>query len=89
MFVKELNIYLDYFKIEIFKSANKLNRKQEKYLKRFGDNLNTGIDYYNQVFENAADKFSGTKASILKDLESGKAVLKTLISDVEKLTEKK
>jgi hypothetical protein len=51
--------------------------------------LNTGIDYYNQVFENAADKFSGTKASILKDLESGKAVLKTLISDVEKLTEKK
>lgn len=89
MFVKELNIYLDYFKIEIFKSADKLNRKQEKYLKRFGDNLNTGIDYYNQVFENAADKFSGTKASILKDLESGKAVLKTLISDVEKLTEKK
>ena len=89
MFVKELNIYLDYFKTEIFKSVDNLNRKQEKYLKQFGENLNAGIDYYNQVFENATDKFNDTKTTILNDLEKGKMVLKSLIADVEKLTEKK
>lgn len=88
MFVKELNIYLDYFKTEIFKSVDNLNRKQEKYLKRFGQNLNTGIDYYHQVFESATDTFNDTKTTILNDLEKGKTVLKSLIADVEKLTEK-
>lgn len=89
MFVKELNIYLDYFKVEIFKSADKLNRKQEKYLKRFGQNLETGIDYYNQVFESANNTFNGTKTAILQDLKNGKQVLKSLIADVDKLIENK
>ena len=85
MFIKELNIYLDYFKTEIFKSADNLNRKQEKYLRQFGENLNAGIEYYHQVFEGVTDKFNDTKATIFKDLEKGKAVLKSLISDVEQL----
>lgn len=89
MFIKELNIYLDYFKTEIFKSADNLNRKQEKYLRQFGENLNEGIEYYHQVFEGVTDKFNDTKATILNDLEKGKAVLKSLISDVEQLISKK
>jgi hypothetical protein len=89
MFVKDLNIYLDYFKTEIFKSVDNLNRKQEKYLKNFGENLDVGIEYYSQVFENATDKFNDTKTTILNDLEKGKAVLKSLITDVEQLIGKK
>ena len=79
---------LDYFKTEIFKSVDNLNRKQEKYLKRFGQNLNTGIDYYHQVFESATDTFNDTKTTILNDLKKGKTVLKSFIAAVETLTAK-
>ena len=88
MFVKELNIYLDYFKKEIQESAKNYNRKQAKYLDRFANNLNDGIDYYYNVFDNIQSRFEDKKAMIFSELEQGKESLQKLIGEIEILKNK-
>lgn len=85
MFVKEMHIYLDYFKNEIQQSAANFNRKQAKYLERFANNMNAGIDYYQNVFESVNARFEQTKDTILKELQSGKKALQQLIGEIELL----
>ncbi|MDG1805416.1 hypothetical protein [Flavicella sp.] len=53
MFVKELEMYVQYFneKIEQFKISP--DKKQEKYLNKFSTNLNEGILYYKSIFKDA------------------------------------
>lgn len=89
MFIKELNIYLDYFKKEIQKSADNLNRKQAKYLDRFASNLNDGIEYYSTIFGKVQSRFEDKKTAILKELEDGKQTLQKMIGEIEVLKAKK
>lgn len=89
MFIKELNIYLDYFKKEIQKSADNLNRKQAKYLDRFASNLNDGIEYYATIFGKVQSRFEDKKTAILKELEDGKQTLQKMIGEIEVLKAKK
>ena len=88
MFIKELNIYLDYFKKEIQQSADNFNRKQAKYLDRFANNLNDGIEYYYNVFEQVQSRFKNKKTAILKELEEGKQTLQKMIGEIEVLKAK-
>ncbi len=88
MFIKELNIYLDYFKKEIQRSADNFNRKQAKYLDRFANNLNDGIEYYYNVFEKVQSRFEDKKTAILKELEEGKQTLQKMIGEIEVLKAK-
>ncbi len=78
MFIKELNIYLDYLKKQIEEAQTEMTKKQEKYLQRFANNLNEGIQYYDSLFNNMKDKFNDTKFDILAELASGKKRLQTL-----------
>lgn len=89
MFIKELTIYLDYFKNEIQQSTENFTRKQAKYLERFANNLNTGIDYYAGVFNKIQSRFEDKKVSILNELEEGKSRLERLIGEIEVLKTKK
>jgi hypothetical protein len=52
MFIKELNIYISYLKDRIEESQLNMTTKQEKYLNTFVKNLNSGIDYYRNLFFN-------------------------------------
>ncbi|MBT8394308.1 MAG: hypothetical protein KJN66_05595 [Bacteroidia bacterium] len=83
MFIKELNIYLDYLKKQIEEAKSEMTKKQEKYMKRFANNLNEGIQYYDTLFNNMKDKFNDTKFDILAELESGKKRLQTLEIRIE------
>ncbi len=88
MFVKELKLYLDYLKTKIEETSNSLNKKQEKYLLNFSNNLNEGINYYQSLFLNVKDKFKDTKSNILAELESSKKSLQQLQLEIEVLINK-
>ncbi len=88
MFIKELTLYLDYLKNRIDETSSSLNKKQEKYLLNFSKNLDEGINYYQDIFENAKDKFEDTKENILAELKSSKEYLKNLQYKIDLLTGK-
>ena len=88
MFVKELTLYLDYLKNKIDETNSSLNKKQEKYLLNFSKNLDEGISYYQEVFENMKDRFEDTKENILAELDSSKKSLRDLHGKIEILTGK-
>ena len=87
MFVKELNLYLDFLKEKVNETTTSLNKKQEKYLFTFANNLKEGIQYYQNVFEDVKGKFEETKSIVLSDLEKSKEALKELHSEIQKLSD--
>jgi hypothetical protein len=71
MFVKELTIYIDYFK-DLIKHYNlSPTDKQQKYIITFASNLKEGIGYYQQLFLNQKMFFKDLKKEILKELNEG------------------
>ncbi|NOR88422.1 MAG: hypothetical protein GQ527_12510 [Bacteroidales bacterium] len=88
MFVKELNIYIDFLKGKIEETTSDFNKKQEKYLSTFAANLQEGINYYQNLFTEAKGKFEETKTTILNDLDHSKEALKLLHLEINHLSEK-
>ncbi len=86
MFIKELNLYLDYLKNKIDETKDSMNKKQEKYLLTFSKNMEEGINYYHNLFNDIKHKFEDTKQVILQDLEVSKNVLQNLHLEIENLT---
>ncbi len=85
MFVKELNIYIDYLKNRIEETRFSMTDRQAAYLLAFEKNLNDGISYYQKMFGQLKDTFQSTKATILKDLEECRESLHRLRSEIESL----
>lgn len=85
MFIKELHIYLDYLQARITESRFEITDKQRKYLLKFAENLNDGITYYQELFNNLKKEFSESKAQILFLLEEGRKSLNNLIKEIESL----
>ena len=69
MFMKELDLYIDFLKNKLEEAKVSMTKKQEEYLATFEHNLQEGINYYNQLFADLKDKFEGTKSNILHDLD--------------------
>ena len=78
MFIKELNIYIDYLKNQIEEAQIAMSTKQEKYLKTFANNLNDGILYYHNLFNDMKDRFNDTKINVLSELDFSKRRLQVL-----------
>jgi len=68
MFLKELNMYLNYFQEKLDEQKMEITEKQVKYLESFRANLNMGIDYYRSLLDDLAVKISKTETNILEDL---------------------
>ena len=85
MFMKELNLYMDYLKSQLKKAKKDWNKKQEKYFNRFFENMNDGIEYYNSLFDNVKDKYEKTKDETIESLEKTKSTLAKLALEVEAL----
>jgi hypothetical protein len=85
MFIKELNIYIDFLKNKIEKSRVSMTNGQGKYLLTFVKNLNEGINYYYRLFTNLMDVFEDTKSGILSDLNDSKKTLHLLKLEIENL----
>lgn len=85
MFIKELNIYLDYLKEKVEDSKKSFDETQEKYLKKFTSNLEDGFEYYHQLFSNTKGSFEEIKSKILNDLDLSYQKLKNIHLEIEKL----
>ncbi len=83
MFVKELNLYINYLKNQLEDIQGNIDKKQAKYFEKFVNNLDSGINYYKNLFENTKDKFSTTKNEIMSDLERSKLKLKGLFQKIQ------
>lgn len=75
MFIKELNIYIDFLKNKIEEIRGAMSDKQKQYLLTFAENLNKGINYYNELFGNLKNMLASTKSNILNDLDIGEKLL--------------
>jgi hypothetical protein len=78
MFIKELSIYIDYLKDKIEESKGAMTIKQEKYLNTFVKNLNTGIEYYHNLFCSQISSFKELKENLLNELKENSENLKQL-----------
>ena len=83
MFIKELNLYIDYLKNQLEETKTIMSDKQEKYLQTFAKNLNEGVLYYQKMFGNAKDAFKDIKNKILADLDAGKQKIAKIQMQIE------
>jgi hypothetical protein len=86
MFIKELEIYIDFLKNKIEETRGSMTNKQEKYLLTFVKNLNEGISYYYSLFNSLKDIFEDTKSSIPSALGDSRKTLHLLSLEIENLS---
>ena len=86
MFIKELNLYIDYLKNKFEETKSSLDLKQEKYLVTFASNLKEGISYYENMFSNLKDTFEESKATILTELNFSKKKLQLLRIEIDTIS---
>jgi len=70
MFIKELQMYVDYLKKEIDKSLNDFSAKKEKYFTEFKSNLLEGIEYYKQLLPKMSFEIDSLKKSMEDSLNN-------------------
>ena len=85
MFVKELNLYINYLKNEIEELKTPIDKKKAKYFKKFTENMNAGIAYYQTLFSENKNNWSKTTDTILKDLHHSMQKMDTLKEKIEKI----
>lgn len=74
VFINELNLYIDHFQKEIALQVKNFTDKKQKYLLKFKTELETGIDYYKQLFPQITSQAQSLSA-ILEDLYSAEKKL--------------
>lgn len=85
MFVKELNIYIDFLKKKLEEGIFDHNPKQIKYLKTFARNLKEGLEYYNELFDSNYAKTTANWIPILSDLRKSEKRFSKLNLEIESL----
>ncbi|MEO9891743.1 hypothetical protein [Aurantibacter sp.] len=83
MFIKELYIYLEYYKEQIAENKMSPTEKRRKQLLTFGNNLNNGILYYQKLFNEQNTMEDSTCNTIFTQLEECEFILNELTKDIE------
>lgn len=78
MFIKELNIYIDFLKGKVQEASRNPMEKEQKYLLKFVENLEGGIEYYSNLFQEKGSSFRESTESLLLNLEDSIQNLKLL-----------
>jgi hypothetical protein len=79
MFIKELEMYIDYLNNEIEESIQNLNAKKVKYFIKFKANLNSGIAYYESLVEEMKEESDVIKLKFKEELEQFKAIVSQIV----------
>lgn len=87
MYIKELKMYIDFLKGKIEESKDEMNKKQEKYLTRFVENMKDGIEYYQNLFSKTKGKFSDSKERILTELDLSAKIISLLNVEIVTMIE--
>ncbi|WP_448697542.1 hypothetical protein ACFGVR_12680 [Mucilaginibacter sp. AW1-3] len=78
MFINELNLYIDYLKKDIVGYLKTLNEKKGKYLVKFKDQLQQGIEYYKQLIPQIGNQTQVCIEQIMHDLYQSEKELDAL-----------
>ncbi|MCB0731047.1 MAG: hypothetical protein KDC88_08445, partial [Ignavibacteriae bacterium] len=73
----------DYLKNKIEEVETPFSEKQIAYFNKFVDNLNEGIGYYKNLFEDVKHKFEDVREDFLVELENIEFELANLIKPVQ------
>jgi len=68
-FMKELKMYIDYLNDKFSEITGPISDKQIKYFDTFVKNMNDGIEYYKNLFEENKTKLKDVYETAIKDLE--------------------
>jgi hypothetical protein len=85
MFIKELHLYLDYLSNKVDEAKQDMSDKQDKYLTAFSKNLESGINYYNDLFDEAADRFNTTREHLQEELEASSEKFYALVEQIQNM----
>lgn len=75
MFIKELELYMNYLKENIDENLKEQSAKNEKYIQKFISNLEDGINYYEQLFDEKSAQLEGIRDKAKAELERIKTEL--------------
>ncbi|MFF5383869.1 hypothetical protein [Pedobacter suwonensis] len=79
IFIKELNLYIDYLQEDIKQHIQQFSDKKIKQLNGFKLQLAEGINYYKKLFSEVSDQASDDFRQLYEQLASSKNKLDTLI----------
>jgi hypothetical protein len=82
LFIKELQIYIDYLKNKVDDVKTTMTKKDEKYLLNFTKNMSLGVAYYKALFNDAKAVFNDTRHNILNELNSREIELKNIYAEI-------
>jgi len=80
MFIKELKMYVEYFKKEIENRSIEPTERDVSYLRLFRDNLIDGIDYYIRLFEKIFKETKQCQDQVFHDLSEYRTKIEHLIT---------
>ncbi|MCF8273906.1 MAG: hypothetical protein K9I95_08740 [Flavobacteriaceae bacterium] len=86
MFIKELHIYIDFLKNKLEEVKKDMNKKEEKYLITFTNNMKEGVLYYQNLFTSITNAFEDIKEAVLKELEKSIMTLQNIGLEIENLS---
>jgi len=86
MFIKELQIYIDYLKNRLVELKKSMDKKEEKYLLTFTNNMKEGVLYYQKLFSSITNTFEDIKQSVFKELEKSIDTLQNIGLEIESLS---
>lgn len=69
LFINELNLYVDYLKKDISKHVQEMSDKKAKYVAKFKEQLQLGIDYYKDLVPKINDQTEIYRKKMLKELQ--------------------
>jgi hypothetical protein len=69
IFTQELKLYIDYLKNKIDESTRPWTEKQNEYFETFKFNLNEGIKYYKEMFDELKTKFDVISKNFLNEIK--------------------
>ncbi|MEQ9265619.1 MAG: hypothetical protein RLN81_10385 [Balneolaceae bacterium] len=78
LFVKELQLYVDYIKKSIQENKTEQSEKQSKYIARFISNLHNGISYYEELFDELKTQLDEISTKAIQDLSNIKNEIDSL-----------
>lgn len=78
LFVNELNLYIEYLKKDISRQLKEMNDKKAKYIFKFKEQLQVGIDYYKQLIPQITDQTEAYRDTMLNEILAIEAKLRLL-----------
>ena len=79
IFIKELNLYIDYLQQDIQNHIKDQSEKKKKQLFNFKAQLEEGINYYRQLFEESIDHLSNPMIQYFQELAASEKKLNDIL----------